>query len=445
MTVLADNTIEKAEITVPAPGARIWALKKNPSRGVDMPSQEHRMMAGIFTEMYKRHPWLRAAIDKISKTAASGDIAFVPADPEEEPIRLHREALVKFFRKSHGKKLLRSTYKDLLIYGEAFWWIDMTLGGRPQMAQRLHPAHMDAVVDGDELVQWRYGPFHQDADAIFYKAEHILHFAIEDPDSDLVGLSPLESLQETVAQDLFAMRYNRSFFENAAQTGVIFNMRNATKDEVDRNRIWLEQNYQGSHNAHRPIILEGDIGIERSVSTAQEMEFIELRKLNRAEVFGVLDIAPEKLGINEDSNRSVGKEADNSFREETISPLQSLVEEEINDRLILDLFGWDDILFQQEESDKRSRLAQMTIFRDGVRDGLFSRNEVRGELGKKKIAGGDEITISTSAGVVPLKRLLEPPDPAVQAQVRPLDREADGAPGVNPNRPAEEPDDRPRA
>lgn len=438
------DTIEKAEITVPAPGMRIWALKKNPSRGVDMPSAKHREMAGIFTEMYKRHPWLRATIDKISKTAAAGSIVFQPSDPEVDPIVLHRTALVKFFRASHGKKLLRSTYKDLLIYGEAFWLIDMTLGGRPTKAMRLHPAHMDAVVDDGDLVQWRYGPFHQDADAIFYEKEVILHFVIEDPDSDLVGLSPLESLQETVAQDLFAMRYNRSFFENAAQTGVIFNMRNATKDEVDRNRIWLEQNYQGAHNAHRPIILEGDIGIERSVSTAQEMEFIELRKLNRSEIFGVLDIAPEKLGLNEDSNRSVGKEADNSFREETISPLQSIVEEEVNDRLILDLFGWDDILFAQEEADKRSRMAEMTIFRDAVRDGLYSRNEVRGELGKKKINGGDEITISTSAGVVPLKRLLEPPKPVpvVQApMVAPEGREADG---VNPNRP-EEPDDRPRA
>lgn len=430
--------IEKAEVTVPAPGARIYAIRKNPSRGVDMPSAEKREMAGIYAEIYKKHPWVRAGIDKISKVAAAPGYNFVPSDPTEDVITLHKSALVKFFRKSHGKKLLRMTYKDLLIFGEAYWWIDMTLGGRPQMAMRLNPRYMDAVVQNDELVQWRYGPFHQDADAIYYSNEIILHFAIEDPDSDLIGLSPLNSLQDTVAQDLFAMRYNRSFFENAAQTGTVFNMQNATKDEVDRNRAWLEENYVGAANAHRPIILEGDINIGSTVSKHQEMEFSELRRLNRQEIFGVLDIAPEKLGINEDSNRSTSKEADHTFREETIGPLQAIVEEEVNDRLILDLFGWEDILFQHDESDARSKMAQMTIYRDAVRDGLFVRNEVRQELGRKPIKGGDVPTISTSQGVVPLERLLEAPPEMNSPQVSAEDKAANGTSGVSPT---EEPDD----
>jgi len=76
-----DMQIEKAEVTVPAPGARIWGLRKNPSRGVDMPSAEKREMAGIYSEMYRKHPWVRAAIDKIAKVAAGPDVSFVAADP----------------------------------------------------------------------------------------------------------------------------------------------------------------------------------------------------------------------------------------------------------------------------------------------------------------------------------------------------------------------------
>lgn len=430
-----DMQIEKAEVTVPAPGARIWGLRKNPSRGVDMPSAEKREMAGIYSEMYRKHPWVRAAIDKIAKVAAGPDVSFVAADPSEEPIKLHKTELVKFFRNSHGKKLLRMTYKDLLIFGEAYWWVDMTLGGRPRLAKRLHPRYMDAVIENDELVQWRYGPFHQDAEAIFYNPEIILHFAMEDPDSDLIGLSPLNSLQDTVAQDLFAMRYNRSFFENAAQTGVVFNMQNATKDEVDRNRAWLEENYVGATNAHRPIILEGDIKIEKSVATHQEMEFVDLRRISREEIFGVLDIDPTKLGILEDANRSTSKEATHTFREETIGPLQAIVEEEVNDRLILELFNWDDILFQHDDEDKRSRLMQMEIYDRAVGSGLFVRNEVRAEMGRAPIEGGDVPTISTSQGVVPLERLLEEPPEMNAAQVVPA---AEGTPGVSPT---EEPDD----
>lgn len=443
MTVEQINpqVIEKAEVTIPAPGMRISAIKRNPNRGVDMPNGEKRQMAGIYVEMYRKHPWIRASIDKISKTAASPGINFVPFDPTEDYITLHKDNLVKFFRASHIKKLLRTTYKDLLIFGEAFWLIDVTLGGRPVNAMRLHPRYMDAVVDDVELVQWRYGPFHHDENAIFYDKEVVLHFAIEDPDSDLVGLSPLHSLQETVTQDLFAMRYNRSFFENSAQTGTVFNMQNATKEEVDRNRAWLEENYVSVINAHRPIILEGDITVSSSVSKHQEMEFSELRRINREEIFGVLDMDPTKAGITRDANDAIAENATDSFHEETIAPLQAVVEEEINDRLILDLFGYDDILFAHEESSPRQRFVRMTYYRDAVRDGLFVRNEVRAELGKKPIEGGDVPTISTSAGVVPLERLLEEPDPALSLNpldqqapiVRPRDQEADGTPGVNPN------------
>lgn len=430
------NTINKAEVTIPAPGMKMHALKRKPNREVDLPDGNKRTMGDIHYEMYRKHPWVRAAIDKISKSAANPGYVFIASDPEENVVPLHKRKLTEFFRKSHAKKLLRMTYKDLLIFGEAFWWIDVSLGGTPLRAKRLHPKFMDAVLDESEteVVSWRYGPFHQDSEAIFYDANVIMHFSLDDPDSDLVGLSPLASLYETVSQDIFAMRYNRSFYENSAQTGIIFNMRNATADEVARNRVWLDENYVGAANAHRPIILEGDIAIDKSVSTSQEMEFIEGREVNRAEILGVFDLPPEKLGLNQDSNRSVSKESENSFRDDTIGPLQDIVEEEVNDRLILELFAWDDILFAHEESTPRMKLMNAQYYRDLVRDGLMARNEARRDMGKGTIDGGDVVTISTSAGVVPLERLLEKPDPATMAvaapQVAPEDNESDG---VNPN------------
>jgi hypothetical protein len=122
--------------------------------------------------------------------------------------------------------------------------------------------------------------------------------------------------------------------------------------------------------------------------------------------------------------------------------LQSVVEEEVNDTLILELFGWDDILMEHEDQSPRARLSNLTFYRDAVRDGLMLRNEARAEIGRGPIKGGEVPTISTSAGVVPLERLLEEPDPAqVQAQqspqVRPQDNEANGTRGVNPNEDSE--------
>lgn len=432
------ETIDKShEVTIPAPGATMHAIKGRQRQGkVMMPNADKRMMFDIYYESYRKHPWVRASIDKIAKNASGAGYTFVASDPEKPFTPLHKDKVRKFFMESMALKLLRMTYRDLLIYGEGFWLIEKNRGRKPVKANRLHPKYMDAVLsdDGTEVAWWRYGPFHQDDDAIYYESDDIIHFAFEDPDSDLVGFSPLHSLLETISQDLFAMRFNRSFYENSAQTGVIFNMRNASTDEVTRNRQWLEENYTGANNAHRPIILEGDISIERSIANFADMEFTQGRELNRREIFAVLDIPPEKLGINEDSNRSTAKEAENRYHEETISPLQVIVEEQINVHIINHLFGFDDILFVNSDQRPAAKLAQMQYYRDAVRDGLMSRDEVRHDLGRGSVKGGDVVTVSTSAGMVPIEMLLNPPDPKTGAVGPPQDADpVETLDGVNPN------------
>jgi phage portal protein BeeE len=306
------------------------------------------------------------------------------------------------------------TYKDLIIYGESFWLIEGVkkdpitgTSGRPHKARRLHPMYMDARILSGEVVGWRYGPIFESEDEIKYDLNEVVQFKIEDPDSDIYGLSLLDSLQRTVATDLHAMKFNEKFFENSASSGLILGMKGATKEEIERNREWLEQNYVGPENAHRPMLLEGEITVDTSIRSPQEMQFIEGRKFNRQEILALMDVDPSKLGINENANRSVAKEADNSFRSETISPLQTIVEEEISNTLILEVFGFDDVLFEQEESSLRDRLALLETFAIGERMGVFSVNRIIKELGGKPIEGGDAHFIQTAAGLIPVAMVDE--------------------------------------
>jgi phage portal protein BeeE len=155
------------------------------------------------------------------------------------------------------------------------------------------------------------------------------------------------------------------------------------------------------------MILEGDVEVQKSVSSRAEMEFIEGRKFNRQEILEVLDIDPTKLGINEDSNRSVSKEADNTFRQENISPLQLVVEEEISNRLIMEMFDFPDVLFRQNDSSSRDLLENMKAYGEGERMGVFTPNSIRNEFGLKKITGGDVAFIQTAAGAIPVEWLDE--------------------------------------
>lgn len=398
----------KAQIDVPVPGrisANIFALGL--SQGGEPaninPSRKGRYKT--YYEMYRQHPTLRAAIEKIAKVTVSNGFRFIAEDPDVQVDQAQIKILRKFFRSSNAHQLLRVTYRDLLIYGESFWLIVKLGNGKPTKAQRLHPYYMDEQLSGGVIAGWRFGPIENSKEAKNYKAGEIVQFKFDDPDNDVRGLSLLASLELTVASDLFAMKYNEKFFENSARTGIIFNMKNATVDEVKRNRAWLELNYVGVEAAHRPLILEGGVDVTKSVSTRAEMEFIEGRRFNRQEILSVLDIDPTKLGINENSNRSVSKEADNTFRQENVSPLQLIVEEEISNRILMEMFKYEEILFRQNDSSRRDLLENMKAYGEGERMGVLTVNGIRNELGMPKIKGGDVAFVQTAAGAIPVEWL----------------------------------------
>jgi HK97 family phage portal protein len=276
--------LNRAQVTVTPPGGvRITLL--NGGLLSDSTGPVHRQsLYQIFYEMYRRHPWVRAAVDKRSQTAVQAGYQLTPEDPEQDIDKNRARDFRAFARRSNFSQLRRQWYRDIDIYSEGWGWVQHTKGGKPWKAHRLHPKFTFPLMVEGVVVGVEYGTGEKKE---LYPIEHLLHFRDEDPDQDVSGLSKLYSLMETVSQDLYAMRYNLSFFENSAQTGIVFNMRNASKEEADRNRLWLEQNYSGAERAHRPIVLEGDIDIKASVAKHSDMQFVEGRKVHRQEILAV--------------------------------------------------------------------------------------------------------------------------------------------------------------
>lgn len=402
--------IEKSQVTIPAPGlpTRFIAL------GPDKTGKSGPLLAltkqnqyGIYYEMFRQHPILRGAIEKISKYAVTTGFKFVSPDPNTEPNSERVTALQKFFRRSNAQHLLRMTYKDLLIYGETFWLIEKTvLGSTPVRAMRLHPKFMSPDLDAnDNIIRWVYGPGITE-DAKVYDLNRIVHFKLDDPDTDLQGLSPLHSLQLTVTSDLNAMHFNGNFFENSAQTGVVFIVKQATADEAKRNREWLEQEYVGVKNAHRPLLLEGDVDVKSSVNRQTDMQYVEGRILNRQEIMTVLDVPPDKLQIVEDFRRNADQ-GGRGFHEETIKPLQVIVEEEISNTLIWQIFGWADVLFKHAEADSESELDEAKLNKEYQNMGVLSVNQIARSRGLPDVKDGDGHFIQTAAGMIPVSLLDE--------------------------------------
>lgn len=395
------SEIKKAQVTLPAPGVSSrWAVIGGSTTTMDVPYPDKQQQYSVYYEMYRQHPVVRAAVDKKAQYAVASGWRYVPSTTSGSVDPIKQAALHEFFRRSSGLQLLRMSFKDLDIYGEAFWLIVRNLNGTPMKAVRLNPRFTVPVLDNGIITAWKYGPTPNSSSASVYPEEVILHFRLEDPESDVQGLSPLHPLQRTVAQDIFAMEYNESFFTNSAQTGTIFIVKTSTEDEATRNRQWLAENYTGPQNAHRPLLLEGDVEVEKSVSSAQEMEYLEGRMFLRQEIAMSLEVDLDKLGIHEGSNRSVSKEVNQAFYSESVWPRQVLIEEEINNKLIAGIFGWMDILFDFEDNDPRRSQDQADVDDKNLKAGRESINEQRVRMGLSPIEGGDAYAIMTPTGLL---------------------------------------------
>lgn len=376
-------------------------------------AQEHK----IYYNMYKQHPWVRAAIDKIAHYAVQGGFTYNSAYPDKDLNKSNADYIRRFMRNSNGTKLVRATFKDLLIFGEAFWLVENNKLGEPYRALRLIPTWMSPkTTRGPDVTSWEYGVPGEKKRTYKYKDEQILHFTIDDPVGMSSGLSPLASLVSTVASDLSAMQFNGEFFQNGAQTGIIFSLdTNVGKAQADRIRSELQANYVGEGNFHKPILLEGGVTVSSPMSDQEDMQFMEGRRINRTEILGVLGVDPTKVGIHEDANRSIARETGDSFHTETIASLETIIEEEIEHKLIIKIFGIDDTVLALNENDPRSQANKMSIWKEGLGSGVYTINEVRGFLGRPPVPGGDKPYVMSPTGMFPPDRLDEFADIQMEA------------------------------
>jgi len=420
-------SIEKAQTTMPPPGhnVRFALLGANPMS--DTISYAKRQQYGMYYEMYRQHPIVRSIIDRKANYSIAGGYRFVAEDPRVQVSDEKIKKLKYFFRKSNGKQLLRNTYRDLDVYGESFWLIQRSMAQTrtPLKAMRLNPRYMTPIILNGEIVRWSYGPGSPAGNAVEYDVSVVLHFKLDDPEDDTQGLSPLHSLQRTVATDIYAMEYNGTFFENSAQTGTIFIVKTSTGDEARRNREWLEANYVGTKNAHRPILLEGDVDVRRSVASSVEMQYMEGRRFNRQEICVVLEMDEARLGIFDEATGPASNTALQIFHSDVIYPRQQVVEDEINNKLILSIFGWGDVLFVHEDGDPRRKLDNADVMDKNLKSGRQSLNEQRSEMGLSPVEGGDIHFLLTPAGAIPYSMLSEVAEHQLGTGMMPIDDNSD--------------------
>ena len=322
-----------------------------------------------------------------------------------------------------GADLLEAIVSYKLISGNSY--ILATKGTNPKdPVDELWPMRPDemTVIPGEFGVPigYRYTRYinsvkeivDYDADPLTGQSQ-ILHLKSFHPTNNWYGLSPIESALYSIDAHNEGGKMYLSLLQNQARpSGALVAQGNLSTEQFERLKQQMHDEYQGSRNSGKPMLLEGGTEWKAYGFTPQDLSWIEGKNTSARDIARAFGVPPQMLGIPGDNTYSNYKEARMALYEETVLPLMNSIRSNLNNWLTPQ---YGDAIELDYDKDKIDALSPK-------REALWDRvekandltiNEKREAKGYEAIEGGDVILILSN--LVPLQNinaLLEDPEDA---------------------------------
>jgi len=153
----------------------------------------------------------------------------------------------------------------------------------------------------------------------------VFHLRLFNPADDLYGLSPLTAAGSALDLHNAGGRWARALLENSARPSgalvVSGEEGRLSEDQFSRLKAQLSENYAGSGNAGRPLLLEGGLDWKPMALSPADMDFTGARREAAREIALALGVPPLLLGLPGDNTYANYKEANRAFQVQTVQPL----------------------------------------------------------------------------------------------------------------------------
>jgi HK97 family phage portal protein len=285
---------------------------------------QSRLKYFLFHELYRRDTWTRAVIDYIVRMSVRDPNMFTDdTDPDNADIDDINSFLCDAWEDGDFDDLTAGVHQDKLEYQQAYIYVQRERGGerRPQALFPLDARITFPITDQHGTIMFHAQVYN--GRAVFFDKDEVLYFPRRNNGSDPKGLSPMESLYESIVMELSANKYNAALFENGLNIGAVFSIPNATTEDVEENLAYLEDHFSTPENAHRPLILKGEAKLLRDgMILTKDINWEALIAVARERVCAVFGVPESLLGIPGGANRSEGQVHERQTYITTIRPLR---------------------------------------------------------------------------------------------------------------------------
>lgn len=230
-----------------------------------------------------------------------------------------------------------------------------------------------------------------------YTASDILHIPGlgYDGEENLTGYSPVGYMAQALGMTQDAESYGANFFRNNATPPAYMTVPQALSNEARNNlQTWLLNNFGGVRNAGKIGVLEQGAEIKTVPINHRDMQFLELRQYQKADICSIFRVPPHMI---QDLTRSTNNNIEHQgidFATHTIRPWLTRIEKRIN----MQLFGPRESSTYYAEFNMdallRGDAASRATYYSAMRNiGVLNANEIRGKENLNPYPGGEKYLV----------------------------------------------------
>jgi HK97 family phage portal protein len=227
-----------------------------------------------------------------------------------------------------GADFFTEIIANLLLYGNSYVLNVSSSDHQPQVLRILHPKKIDIIarrnipsmykyINGEEVEHYTVHPIS--------RMSRVMHIKNYHPNNDFYGVSCLASATKAVSLHDQTISWNKSLLKYSIRPSGALTFQNGngylSDEQFERLKEQFYENFSGSTNSGKPLILEGGLQWQESSATEKLEKFLELKDSMARDIAIAFNVPPQLLGINGDNTYSNMQEARLALWEENIIPL----------------------------------------------------------------------------------------------------------------------------
>lgn len=286
--------------------------------------------------------------------------------------------------------LLKLIVQSVILRGNAFVYIVRTGGVVTSLRY---------IESGDVTINYnkQKNELYYDCSTVSNKhimPKDMLHFVLNSYDG-VNGVSLLSYAARTLKITNASENSAKNFFENGMNVNGLLKVNTPiTAQQKEEIRSSWNQAYNGEGGGL--AIINANMDYTQLQLSPEDSQLLASRQYNVADIARFFNINPLLLGGESGATYSSLEMLQNAFLIHTLQPYISMIECELNRKLLSENETNLTIILETNELLRIDKQAQANYYKTMVDGGILSRNEIRKELGYNGFEGGDSHTVAYS-------------------------------------------------